>query len=90
MDKYLNAKEDPVKAGALLGLGVMFAGTRNPDADAAFALLSEVLEPPQQPPSGCGANPAAAAAAPHPPPLAPSAPMPPARLGIGVRGQQPE
>jgi len=49
LDKYLHSAEDSIKCGGLLGLGVMFAGTRNPDADAAFALLSEVLEEQQQP-----------------------------------------
>jgi 26S proteasome regulatory subunit N1 len=58
LDKYLESRDDAIKAGALLGVGLIFAGTRNPDADAAYALLGEVLEPsPGAPPSAPGAMP---------------------------------
>lgn len=41
LDKFLYATEDTVKAGAYLGIGLCCIGTRNLDADPAFALLSE-------------------------------------------------
>lgn len=44
LDKLLYAPEDSVKAGALLGIGLCCTGTRNLDADPAFALLSEHLD----------------------------------------------
>jgi 26S proteasome regulatory subunit N1 len=39
LDKFLEAGEDSVKAGGILGIALATAGTRNPDADAALALL---------------------------------------------------
>lgn len=42
LDKYLYVEQEHVKAGALLGIGMLYAGTRN-DVDAAYALLSEHL-----------------------------------------------
>ena len=39
LDKFLAAGEDSVKAGGILGIALASAGTRNPDADAALALL---------------------------------------------------
>lgn len=44
IDKFLYASEDYIKAGALLGVGIVNAGVRN-DCDPALALLSEYLEP---------------------------------------------
>lgn len=43
LDAFLHADDEQVRAGALLGMGVMCAGTRNVDIDPAFALLSEHL-----------------------------------------------
>eukprot|EP01104_Vermistella_antarctica_P005525 TRINITY_DN1603_c0_g2_i1.p1 TRINITY_DN1603_c0_g2~~TRINITY_DN1603_c0_g2_i1.p1 ORF type:complete len:924 (-),score=320.63 TRINITY_DN1603_c0_g2_i1:72-2843(-) len=43
IDKYLYSKEDYVKAGALLAVGVVNAGVRN-DCDPALALLSDYIQ----------------------------------------------
>ena len=43
IDKYLYAKEDYVKAGALLAIGIVNSGIRN-ESDPAVALLSEHVE----------------------------------------------
>ncbi|KAL6067324.1 26S proteasome non-ATPase regulatory subunit 2 [Balamuthia mandrillaris] len=45
IDKYLYSKEDYIKAGALLALGVVNSGVRN-DYDPARALLAGYLEEP--------------------------------------------
>lgn len=42
LDKYLYSDQEYVKSGALLGIGMLFAGMRN-EVDPAFALLSEPL-----------------------------------------------
>jgi hypothetical protein len=44
VDKYLQASEEYVRAGAILGLGVMTSGLRNLDVDPMQALLSQYLE----------------------------------------------
>ncbi|CAJ0745231.1 6084_t:CDS:10 [Entrophospora sp. SA101] len=43
IDKYLYSKEDYIKAGALLAIGLFNTGVRN-ENDPAFALLSEHIE----------------------------------------------
>ena len=43
LDAFLHSEDELVRAGALLGMGVMTAGTRNLDIDTAHALLSEHL-----------------------------------------------
>ncbi|KAI3653682.1 hypothetical protein MP228_001629 [Amoeboaphelidium protococcarum] len=43
LDKYLYSNEDHVKAGALMGIGLVNCGVRN-ESDPAIALLSEHLE----------------------------------------------
>lgn len=43
IDKYLYSEEEYIKAGALLGVGVLSNGVHH-DADPAMALLSEYLE----------------------------------------------
>nr|CAG8486222.1 2988_t:CDS:10 [Entrophospora candida] len=45
IDKYLYSKEDYIKAGALLAIGLFNTGVRN-ENDPAFALLSEHIESP--------------------------------------------
>jgi 26S proteasome regulatory subunit N1 len=41
LDKYLYASDSCVKAGALLGIGIVASGVGDEDVDPAFALLSE-------------------------------------------------
>eukprot|EP00005_Dracoamoeba_jomungandri_P005973 CAMPEP_0174261516 /NCGR_PEP_ID=MMETSP0439-20130205/11469_1 /TAXON_ID=0 /ORGANISM="Stereomyxa ramosa, Strain Chinc5" /LENGTH=866 /DNA_ID=CAMNT_0015345999 /DNA_START=24 /DNA_END=2624 /DNA_ORIENTATION=+ len=43
IDTYLYSQEDMIKAGALLGVGVVNSGVRN-ECDPALALLSEYIE----------------------------------------------
>ncbi|TPX40116.1 hypothetical protein SeMB42_g01547 [Synchytrium endobioticum] len=43
IDKYTYAPEDHIKAGALLGIGILTASVRN-ESDPAIALLSEHIE----------------------------------------------
>lgn len=43
IDRYTYSKEDQVKAGALLGIGVVNAGVKN-DCDPALGLLSEYVD----------------------------------------------
>ncbi len=42
LDKYLYVEQEHVKSGALLGIGMLYAGVRN-EVDPAFALLSDHL-----------------------------------------------
>lgn len=42
IDKYLYSKEDYIKAGALLAVGIVNSGVRN-DCDPALALLSDYI-----------------------------------------------
>lgn len=44
LDKYLNAEEENVRGGAVLGLALMACGTRNLDVDPMLALLGMHLE----------------------------------------------
>ena len=45
LDRFLDAKEESVRAGAILGIGLCCTGaTKNLDADPALALLSDHLE----------------------------------------------
>lgn len=43
LDKYLYSNEDYIKAGALMGIGLVTSGVKN-ESDPALALLSEYLE----------------------------------------------
>jgi len=43
IDKYLYIEDDNIKAGALLGIGLVCSGIRN-ESDPALALLSEYIE----------------------------------------------
>lgn len=43
IDKYLYINDDNIKAGALLGIGIVCSGVRN-ESDPALALLSEYIE----------------------------------------------
>jgi len=43
IDKYLYIEDDNIKAGALLGIGIVCSGIRN-ESDPALALLSEYIE----------------------------------------------
>lgn len=45
---YLKASEDFIKAGALMGIGIVSAGVR-PDCDPVFALIDEELSKPNVP-----------------------------------------
>lgn len=45
IDKYLYSKDDHIKAGALLAIGIVNSGVRN-EADPAIALLSEHINDP--------------------------------------------
>jgi 26S proteasome regulatory subunit N1 len=45
LDKYLYSKEDYIKAGALLGCGIVNSGVRN-ECDPALALLSDYVNNP--------------------------------------------
>ncbi|ESO00542.1 hypothetical protein HELRODRAFT_113093 [Helobdella robusta] len=43
LDKYLYSKEDPIKAGCLLGCGIVNTGVKN-ECDPALALLSDYVK----------------------------------------------
>jgi len=65
LDRFLDAKEESVRAGAILGIGLCCTGaTKNLDADPALALLTDHLEGGPAASNAIAAAAAAAVAAP--------------------------